>query len=96
MLNFYFSKLPLKIVIMFFTLYLNDSDLFERLIESPESMHNKVKSLMQDPFPFVKHDTGIEEISRMINRKNQAVLMTDLGGVTHIITKYDVIDAVGD
>lgn len=74
---------------------LNDTDLFESLIEKPEMMDAHIRHVMQKPFPFVKPDTGIEHVSKLINKHNQAVLMTDLGGNVHIITKYDVIDAVG-
>ncbi len=74
---------------------LNDSDLFESLIDKPEIMSSEIRRVMQKPFPFVKPDTGIEEVSRLINKQNQAVMMSDLGGNIHIITKYDVIDAVG-
>ena len=58
-------------------------------------MQANIDSLMQAPFPSVKSDTSIEQVSKLINKHNQAVLMTDMGGNTHIITKYDVIDSVG-
>lgn len=78
-----------------FTGSLNDSDLFETLIDHPELKASEIAKVMQKPFPFVKPDTSIEEVSRLINKSNQAVMVTDMGGNTHIITKYDVIDAVG-
>ena len=74
---------------------LNDVDLFEALIDNPSLMQANIDSLMQAPFPSVKSDTSIEQVSKLINKHNQAVLMTDMGGNTHIITKYDVIDSVG-
>ena len=54
-----------------------------------------IQAVMMPSFPMVKADTSIEDVSKLINKHNQAVLMTDMGGNTHIITKYDVIDAVG-
>ena len=36
----------------------------------------------------------IEEISKLINKDNNAVLLKDLGGNMHIITKHDIIQAV--
>lgn len=74
---------------------LNDSDLFESLIEFPELKQAPIDKVMKKPFPIVKEDTTIEAVSKLINKNNQAVLVTDMGGNTHIITKYDVIDAVG-
>lgn len=74
---------------------LNDSALFEKLIEKPELKETEIRHIMQAPFPFVRPDTTIASVSKLINKNNQAVLVTDLGGNTHIITKYDIIDAVG-
>jgi predicted transcriptional regulator len=36
----------------------------------------------------------IEEISTKINKSNAAVLMMDMGGNWHIITKQDLIQAI--
>lgn len=74
---------------------LSDSMLFDKLIEKPELKETEIKHIMQAPFPMVKPDTSIANVSKLINKNNQAVLMTDMGGNTHIITKYDIIDAVG-
>jgi cystathionine beta-synthase len=49
---------------------------------------------MQKAFPVVEPQTTIDEISKLITKDNNAVLMRDLGGNTHIITKHDVIQAV--
>jgi cystathionine beta-synthase len=73
---------------------LSDTELFETLIEQPELKSAEIKQVMQAPFPMVKANTSIEQVSKLINKNNQAVLMVDLGGNTHIITKYDVIDSV--
>ncbi len=74
---------------------LSDSVLFDKLIENPDIRETEISYIMQSPFPMVKPDTSIAKVSKLINKNNQAVLMTDLGGNTHIITKYDIIDAVG-
>jgi len=49
---------------------------------------------MTSPFPEVSYNTSVEEISSMISKENQAVVMKDLAGVYHIITKYDLIGAL--
>ena len=73
---------------------LNDSYLFSKLIESNEVKNKNVESLMQKSFPMVDAQTTIDEISKLITKDNNAVLMKDLGGNSHIITKHDVIQAV--
>jgi len=53
-----------------------------------------IKEVMSNPFPIVKSTTSIDKISKLINRKNSAVLV-DLGNDKfHIITKHDVISAI--
>lgn len=89
------SQLPVVNTENEFVGSLNDSDLFEALIDKPETMAASIKEVMQKPFPSVRPDTSIEQVSKLINKQNQAVMMVDMGGNIHIITKYDVIDAVG-
>lgn len=73
---------------------LNDNYLFSKLFESSDIVHRKVGEVMQAPFPFVAEQTPIEEVSKLITRDNNAVLVKDLAGDIHIITKHDVIQAV--
>jgi cystathionine beta-synthase len=73
---------------------LNESFLFTRLIENSELKNEQVKKVMQPPFPVVGEKAPIEEVSKLITRDNNAVLMRDLGGNVHIITKHDIIQAV--
>lgn len=73
---------------------LNDSHLFSKLVEQPEFKNEPVAALAQAPFPFVHPDASLEEISKLISRDNNAVLVKLLSGAVHIITKQDVIDAL--
>jgi cystathionine beta-synthase len=73
---------------------LNDSYLFSKLFADTTLKSHTVEELMQAPFPFVDSNTPMDEISKMINKENNAVLMTDLAGSTHIITKHDLIQGI--
>ncbi len=73
---------------------LNDSHLFSQLIEHPELKNEKVSKVVQAPFPFVCIDSTMEEVSKLITKENNAVMLKTLGGDIHIITKQDVIDAL--
>ncbi|MFN7910737.1 MAG: pyridoxal-phosphate dependent enzyme [Bacteroidota bacterium] len=73
---------------------LNDSYLFNKLISDNDLKNETVQSIMQPAFPVVGEHATIEEVSKLINKDNNAVLMRDLGGNYHIITKHDVIQAV--
>jgi len=73
---------------------LDDCNLFEIMIEHPDSKNWKVGDHMQAAFPVVQHDTSIGEVSAKIDQNNSAVLVKDLSGVTHIITRQDIIGAL--
>lgn len=73
---------------------LNDSYLFNKLIENSDLKNQSVEGLMQPAFPIVGEQAPIEEVSKLITKDNNAVLLRDLGGSMHIITKHDVIQAV--
>lgn len=73
---------------------LNDSHLYSTLIEHPELKAGSLQAVMQPPFPFVRPEASIEEVSKLITKDNNAVLMRTLLGDVHIITKQDVIDAL--
>jgi len=73
---------------------LNDIDVFRLLMKDNTIVSKKVADIMTEPFPEVSYNTSVEEISSMISKENQAVVMKDLAGVYHIITKYDLIGAL--
>lgn len=73
---------------------LDDGYIFSKLIHDNDIKNKKVSDIMQKAFPIVEPQTTIDEISKLITKDNNAVLMRDLGGNTHIITKHDVIQAV--
>jgi cystathionine beta-synthase len=73
---------------------LDDGYVFAKLIENSDIKNKKVADVMQKAFPIVDSHATIDEISKLITKDNNAVLMKDLGGNTHIITKHDVIQAV--
>lgn len=87
------SQMPVKSADKFVG-SLNDSVLFNKLFADPSLKSKPVSDLMQAPFPMVSEQAPMEEISKMINKENNAVLMTDLGGDVHIITKHDLIQGI--
>ena len=87
------SQIPVKKGVEFVGA-LNDSHVFSRLLEDNNLRESKVEALMQKPFPFVDIQASIEDISKLITKENNAVLVKDLAGNTHIITKHDVIEAI--
>ncbi len=72
----------------------DESILFRLYFDDKDIAGKPIKDVMRAPFPIVKSDTSIDQISKLINRDNGAVLV-DLGNDKfHIITKHDVIRAI--
>ncbi|GAB4207789.1 MAG: pyridoxal-phosphate dependent enzyme [Bacteroidia bacterium] len=74
----------------------SDNYLYQRIIENPEVKNQPVKEVMQKPFPIVDITATIDEIAQLIDKDNNAVLTRDMLGDYHIITKYDIIQAIGE
>jgi cystathionine beta-synthase len=73
---------------------LDESDLFQSYVQDKNSAERPIKEIMGSPYPIVQMGTPIEEVSKLFNRDNAAVLI-DLGeGRYHIITKYDIIGSI--
>jgi cystathionine beta-synthase len=73
---------------------LDETDLFQSYVHDKNSAERPIKEIMGNPYPIVQMGTSIEEVSKLFNRDNAAVLI-DLGeGRYHIITKYDIIGSI--
>lgn len=75
---------------------ISESGLFNKLIDQPDLKEASVKSVMQKAFPIVNMETPIEKLTMYINKENGAVLTQDETANYHIITKYDIIQALGN
>ena len=73
---------------------LDETDLFRSYVEDKNIADKPIKEVMGKPFPIVKANTSIEEVSKLINKDNQAVLVELENGKYHIITKHDVISSI--
>lgn len=72
----------------------DETDLFRSYVEDKDIAEKPIREIMGKPYPVVKANTSVEEVSKLINKDNQAVLV-DLGnGRHHIITKHDIISSI--
>ncbi|PSL43783.1 cystathionine beta-synthase [Chitinophaga niastensis] len=74
---------------------ISENGLFNRLIDDANLKDAQIRQVMHSPFPLVGQDTPIEKLTVYINRENGAVLTKDDSGNHHIVTKYDIIQALG-
>ena len=69
--------------------------IFKKIFTNPDIKNATVQDLLEPPFPVVDFETPVEKLSTLINKENGAVLAKDDTGNFHIVTKYDVIQAMG-
>ncbi len=74
---------------------ISEGGLFQKVFNNPEIKHSKVSDVLEPVLPLVAFDTPVEKLSSLINKGNGAVLAKDEAGNYHIITKYDVLQALG-
>ncbi len=94
MQKFSVSQLPVKNKNGDFVGAVEDAKLYAELLKNRDLMNGPVSVIMSKPYPIVSHMATIEEVSSKINKNNAAVLMMDMGGNWHIITKQDLIQAI--
>ena len=65
------------------------------LLENPLLHAEKpVKSIMSQPFPEVDEELPFRQLGKYLNKEIQAVVAKDRAGRLHVLTQYDVIQAV--
>jgi cystathionine beta-synthase len=75
---------------------ISESGLFQKIFSNPDIKNSTIETVMEPAFPIVDINTPIEKLRTLINKDNGAVLSKDELGNYHIVTKYDVIQALGN
>ncbi|AXT19398.1 pyridoxal-phosphate dependent enzyme [Flavobacteriaceae bacterium AU392] len=73
---------------------LDETDVLRKFMENKNISDLPIKDVMHKPFPIVNKNTPIEEVSKLIDKDNNAVLVDLEDGKYHIITKHDIISAL--
>lgn len=68
--------------------------LFRKMIDNQDVKDYNVADAMEEALPVVELEMPIERLSNYINKENGAVLAKDDSGQHHILTKYDIINAL--
>ncbi|MFY0604818.1 MAG: pyridoxal-phosphate dependent enzyme [Flavobacteriaceae bacterium] len=72
----------------------DESALLRHYLEDKNIADKPIKDVMGAAYPIVSKDTSIDRVSKLITKENQAVLVDLENGKHHIITKYDIINAI--
>ncbi len=73
---------------------ITQSGLFRKLMEDTHIKDLTIAEVMEQPLPIVEMSTPVERLSRFINKENKAVLAKDESGQFHILTEYDILNAL--
>ena len=73
---------------------ISDHTLLSQLLKNPKLADHKVSEVMQSGFPMVDSSASLDQVSGLISKENPAVLVKELSGAVHILTKYDLIGAL--
>ena len=72
-----------------------ESNILSALLEQPQMNGDlPVGDIMGDAFPIVEEDMAFKQVARYINKANPAVIARDKAGAMHILTQFDLIQAV--
>lgn len=72
-----------------------ENSVLSYLLENPLNNTEKmVESIMGKPFPTVDEDLAFRQLSKYLSKEVPAVIAKDRAGTLHVLTKYDVIQAV--
>jgi cystathionine beta-synthase len=74
---------------------ISENGLFQKVFSNPDIKNAKIEEVIEHAFPIVDFNTPVEKLGTLINKENGAVLSKDEAGNYHIVTKYDVINALG-
>lgn len=73
---------------------IDDSHVYQLLVDNPELRDAPISSIMNAPFPVVKSSTHLDDLCKLINKNTPAVLVELPEGKHHIVTRYDIISAM--
>ncbi len=73
---------------------LDDSHVYQLLVDQPELRDVAISNVMKGAFPVVKSTTHVDELCKLINKNTPAALVEMPNGNFHIVTRYDVISSM--
>jgi cystathionine beta-synthase len=74
---------------------ITESSVLTYLLENPlNHTEKKVETIMDDAFPVVQEELPYRQLTQYMSKKVNAVIAKDKAGDLHVLTKYDIIQAV--
>ena len=74
---------------------ITETAVLNHLLENPmNNSESKIETIMEQSFPMVEIDLPCKQLSKYFSKKTPAVIAKDNAGILHILTQYDIIQAV--
>jgi len=70
---------------------IRENKLLGRLVDKPTLYNSVISEVMEESLPILDAKTEIEEVKKYL-KDNSAILVSDFGLITDIITRYDLIN----
>ena len=70
---------------------IREGRLLSKLVDNPTLYASLIKDVMEESFPILEAKTEISEVKKLF-KEHPAILVSDFGLVTDIITRYDLIN----
>lgn len=73
----------------------SESSLLEFILSNPLTNTDKnVSEILEEAFPIVDMEMNAKEINRYMSKNTKAVMSKDQTGTLHILTQYDILQAI--
>ena len=73
---------------------ISESGLYNKILNGTDIKATTVAQAIEPAYPTVPYDAPVEKLNAYITKDNGAVMARDNFGVHHIVTKYDIIQAL--
>jgi cystathionine beta-synthase len=74
---------------------ITETQVLRILLDNPlDNSEKQIKDIMGKPFPQIKEDLPISKLHRYISKEVPAVVVEDRSGGVHVVSQYDLIQAI--
>ena len=75
---------------------ISENGIFQKMFSDNNFSKEPIGNVLEHAYPMVDYNSPVEKISKLISKENGAVLSKDETGTLHIITKYDILQALAN
>lgn len=73
---------------------ISENGIFQKMFTDRAFSKESIGNALEKPYPVVDFNSPLEKISKLISKESGAVMSRDEGGTLHIVTQYDILQAM--